>query len=276
MSIESYGGMPIIMISGMISRLRYYLSSIPTIFGQVENWPALALLIFRKRIIIRLRNGCRFRVRSLMDVWIIKETCLDRQYEQNGARIEDGWIVIDIGAGLGDFAILVAWENPQSRVYAYEPTPDSYNLLQENISINNVSNISIFMMAVGSKRGETKLFIKGDPVQYTTTQDFRANDLKCFSIEVQMITLNDIFEMNGIERCDFLKIDCEGCEFDILFGASHAILEKISRICLEYHDGFTSYNHEDLARYLRNNGFQVKLTQNPAHSHLGFLYACRL
>ena len=54
-------------------------------------------------MIIRLRgSGLQFRVRTAMDVWVIKETCLDRDYEY-GMVLQDNWTIIDIGAGLGDF-----------------------------------------------------------------------------------------------------------------------------------------------------------------------------
>ncbi len=108
--------------TGIASRLGYYFRSIPTLFGEIENWPFLFHLLSGKQAVIWLRNGCRFQVRSLMDVWIIKETCLDRQYELYGTRIEDGWTVIDIGAGLGDFAILIARENPRSLSMPMSPS----------------------------------------------------------------------------------------------------------------------------------------------------------
>lgn len=56
-----------------------------------------------------------------MDVWVVKETCLDRDYKSKGKKIQGGSTIIDIGAGLGDFAILTANEHPNSQVYAYEP-----------------------------------------------------------------------------------------------------------------------------------------------------------
>ncbi|MBC7225788.1 MAG: FkbM family methyltransferase [Thermoflexales bacterium] len=258
----------------MTSRIRYYLSSIPTIFGQIENWPLILMLLWGKRPVIRLRNGCRFRVRSLMDVWIVKETCLDRQYELYGTPIEDGWTVVDIGAGLGDFAILIARENPHSHIYAYEPFPDSYQLLEENIALNNVYNISSFQVAVGARNEKVRLFAKGEAVQHTILLEGHSDDSIPYT-EVQGVTLNDAFAINGIERCDFLKMDCEGCEFDVLFGTSPTTLERISRICLEYHDGFTRFTHTDLIGYLHQYGFQTRITPNPVHPYLGFLYAYR-
>lgn len=258
----------------MIRRGIYYLASMPTILGQIRNWyVCFGFLLNKKSAVIRLRNGCQFRVRGLMDVWIVKETCLDRAYESNCTQIQDGWTIIDIGAGLGDFAISVAYEHPHCRVYAYEPFPESYALLEENTRLNSVSNIKAFPTAVGAQSGEMVLFATGAAVQHTTTN--ASSPAQATSMHVQGLGLDDVFEANSIAACDFLKIDCEGGEFDILLNASETTLRRIKNICLEYHDGFTRFSHIDLSDYLQQKGFQVSFTPNPVHSHLGLLYACQ-
>ncbi len=204
-----------------------------------------------------------------MDVWIIKETCLDRNYESHATSIQDGWTVIDIGAGLRDFAVSVAYEHPNCQVYAYEPFPESYRLLDENIKLNSVSNVVAAPIAIGARSGEMMLFITGAAVQHTTTNASST----AAAITVQGLCLDDVFEVNALSVCDFLKMDCEGGEFDILFNASAATLKKIRNICLEYHDGATEFSHTDLVAYLRQRGFQVRTSPNPVHNRLGFLYA---
>lgn len=259
----------------MIHRIKYYLSSVPTILGQVENWYVLLSLLLRKQpVVIRLRNGCKFKVRSPMDVWIVKEICLDRDYESNSVQIKDGWTVIDIGAGIGEFAVLVAKEHPNSQVYAYEPFPESFVLLQENLKLNVTRNVRAFQMAIGSKSGQMLLATTGEAVQHTITHNSSVSS-SATSIKVQGLSLDDLFQANDLAHCDFLKIDCEGCEFQVLFNASPVTLKNIDHICLEYHDGFTEFSHVDLVSYLQQNEFQVKVIPNPVHSYLGFLYAHR-
>ena len=255
----------------MISRLRYYLYSLPTLLAGFRNWPACVTLPFRRSpLILHLQNGLRFKVRTLMEVWIIKETCLDRDYEKHGTAIENGWTVIDIGAAAGDFAILTAREHPNARVLAYEPSPASFATLKENIQLNHVTNIFPFPQAIASENGTLNLALVGAAVQHSTTQVGTGN-----VVEVQAITLEDVFRTNQVECCHFLKMDCEGGEYDILLNASAETLTRIARICLEYHDGFTKFSHTDLVKHLQQNGYQVKITPNPVHSYLGFLYAYR-
>ncbi|TMB58477.1 MAG: hypothetical protein E6J56_02750 [Deltaproteobacteria bacterium] len=122
-------------IALLASRWRYYLFSIPTILLNIRNWLGV-LGIFvgvpvRRPLLVRLRTGERFWVSTAMDVWILKESCLDRFYEKDGTIVQDGWNVIDIGAGMGDFAISVALRCPKSIVYAFEPFPESFAKLNE-------------------------------------------------------------------------------------------------------------------------------------------------
>jgi len=259
----------------MMGRATYYLTSVPTVLGQIENWYALPLLLLRRQpLVIRLKSGCSFHVRNLMEAWIVKEVCLDRDYESNSVRVKDGWTVVDVGAGIGEFAVLIAKEHANSRVFAFEPFPESFALLQENLKLNGVNNVSAFQMAVGSRSGRVNLSTTGQSAQHTTTPS-RVSGHATSEIRVQALSLDDLFQDNCITHCDFLKIDCEGCEFEILFNASQTTLASIDNICLEYHDGFTAFSHEELAHYLRENAFQVRTASNPVHGYLGFLYAHR-
>jgi FkbM family methyltransferase len=207
-----------------------------------------------------------------MDAWIIKETCLDHCYEANGVSIKNGWTIVDIGAGVGDFAIYVANEHPTTQIYAYEPFPESFALLKENIRLNAIKGIRAFPIAVGPQSGTMALFTTGEAIQHITTEHTTMSKANS-KLEVPALSLNDVFQINAIRHCDLLKIDCEGSEFEILFKASRATLKKIQCICLEYHDGFTRFSHVDLATYLQQHGFQVKVTPNPVHRYLGFLTA---
>ncbi len=67
-----------------------------------------------KPVEMRLRDGSRFKIRSLMDLWVLKETCLDRDYEKGLPPPGEDWVILDIGAGLGDFAIRMAWQHPHT------------------------------------------------------------------------------------------------------------------------------------------------------------------
>lgn len=261
------------------SAVPYYLSSIPVLLGGVRRpFPAIASLAFAGRradtsVEIALKDGTRFAVRSLMDLWIIKETCLDRDYERIGPRIEDGWTVLDIGAGMGDFCVHVARRFPRARVIGYEPFAQSFKLLQHNIALNGVANLRAYPLAVSSDGRPMQLSMIGAAVQHSTSA---AGAPASGSMQaVQSVTLAGALDREGIAQCDLLKIDCEGGEFDILLNASDALLRRFRNICLEYHDALTTHRHGELAERFKAAGFEVSVHPNPVHADIGLMHAAR-
>lgn len=234
----------------------------------------LGLAPSRPFILALRQSRLRFQVRSAMDIWILKEVALDQDYESFGVRLEDGWKVLDIGAGFGAFAVAVGGRLLATTVYAFEPFPGSYALLCENIRINGLRNVQAFPEAVAARPGRASLFgTSADPLQLTmAAQD---ETVSPSVLEVNATSLDRIFDDLQLDRCDFLKIDCEGGEYEILFNASAQTLNKTRHICLEYHDGVTMHSHGDLARFLEERGFIVSLRPNPAQRQLGLLSASK-
>ena len=253
-----------------VSKWTYYMSSIPTLITGVKNpFTVLWGVVRRQPFELRLRNGLKFRVRTLMDVWIIKETCLDRDYEVHGLPVQPGWTVIDVGAGLGDFTLFAARKARGGRVYAFEPFPESYALLRDNIRLNGIANVDPFPVAVNAT-GEP-LYLQtqtGVAVRHATRAEGGEG-----AQTVKGMALADILAKTG--RCDVLKMDCEGGEYDILLGSGADTLSLIQAIVMEYHDEVTPWSHHDLVRHLEACGFTTEATPNPVHPENGFLYAHR-
>jgi len=254
-----------------LSRWLYYVSSIFTIlFGMSPRLKIIAtfLGLNREPFIIQLNSGLRFKIRTAMDIWVIKETCLDRDYEHYGTDLQAGWTIVDIGGGLGDFT-LYASQIADSIVHAYEPFPESRELLYENLKQNAVNGVIVYEDAVGAHVGELHLTTAtGVAVRHSTAQDAETADLT-----VQSIPLSHVIERLDNHHIDFLKMDCEGAEYDILLNADDATLGAISHICMEYHDSLTQHTHQELAHFLSEKGFDVVTYRNPAHTDIGFLYA---
>lgn len=253
------------------SRSRYYAKSILTLLTRFER-PGQILSIFLgfpnslpAEIGLR-REGLSFQVRQKMDVWVIKETCIDGDYFWGGG-LQPGWNVVDIGAGLGDFTILAARQCRPGTVHAYEPLAESFDLLQDNLALNQVANVKSFMAAAGAGK-KAVIPLKYDAIAVSTrfVEDAGSNSL-------HSVDLAQIIDRLPESRCDFLKIDCEGCEFDLILRSPPPILSRIRRISIETHDGYTTHTSKELAEYLKHNGFQVRQRPNPVHEYLGFLYA---
>lgn len=222
-----------------------------------------------------IRNGIQFKIRGAMDIWTIKETFIDQFYEKYGSQISDGWSVIDIGSGIGDFSIYATVGYPGNTVYAFEPTPESYNLLLYNIKINHISNIKTYPAAVWSSTQDLVMdTTQIEPGQFLS-RPLNGAKTSDDDLIVQGLSLEDVFERSGIARCNLLKIDSEGAEYSILFNTPGKILNQIERIIMEYHDLEAGYTHQDLVSFLTQNGFGVHTYPNYVHSHIGYLFAWR-
>ncbi len=57
-------------------------------------------------------------------------------------------------------------------------------------------------------------------------------------------------------------MDCEGCEYEILFELPKNILDRIKIVSMEFHSDLTEYNHNDLIEFFNANGFETKITKN--------------
>lgn len=232
--------------------------------------------------------GLAFKVRGAMDIWSVKETFLDRFYEKYGTIIGNGWTIVDIGGGIGDFTTFAARAHPQNTVYAFEPTPESFALLQENLQRNQVDNASGYPQAIWSEAGTVWIDTSvGEPGQFISHEDpdrqitSGGPAASTDSIAAPSISLAQAFDRLGIACCDLLKMDCEGAEYAILFNTPVETLEKVQRIVMEYHDNVAVrsdgnfYTHQDVAEFLAGRGYVVQVQSNFVHQTLGYLYASR-
>ena len=100
-----------------------------------------------------------------------------------------------------------------------------------------------------------------------------------YSVSVSATTLAEIFKQHGISQCDFLKIDCEGAEYEIMKEVPFEILAHISRIAMEYHLppyfglNFNQHKISNLIDKLEHAGFSVKVMQE--NKLRGILFAYR-
>jgi FkbM family methyltransferase len=161
-----------------------------------------------------------------------------------------------------------AWRSPRGRVLAFEPDPGSFALLEHNLQLNSTRNAEVHSCAVADVAGQLSLNVDSE---HATNHSTTAPGTRV--IDVPAITLAQIFDDQRLACCDLLKLDAEGAEYAILMSASQDTLRKIKRMALEYHDNTPAGKHDELARFLQGNGFQVEVCPNPVHNYLGYLYA---
>lgn len=150
-------------------------------------------------------------------------------------------------------------EHPSCHVYAIEPFPEFFALLQENLRLNAVGNVTALQTAIGAQSGQILLATIGEAVQHSATN--QATVTGSNTLAVTALLLEDVFQRYNTEQCNFLKMDCDGCESEVLLNANPSTLAQIDHICLEYHNGCTAYSHTDLVQHLQRQGRQIQLAE---------------
>lgn len=168
--------------------------------------------------------------------------------------------ILDIGAHWGYFSIFANHNTgPDTKVTAVEPSSLNFKMLLENIARSKSAKVSAFRFAVAASNGDVALRM-GYEANNSLALLGAVQGGTGVSEMVEAVTLQNLVARCGHDRIGFLKMDCEGAEYQILQTASNACLSKIDVISMEFHDlKSESHNGEFLYRRLSEAGFSIKL-----------------
>jgi FkbM family methyltransferase len=191
----------------------------------------------------RLNNGA--------DIYHLAEIFVQRHYGSSFANK----IIIDVGMSNGDSSIFFA-RMGAFRVIGVEPGSESFSLAMENIKINKLEDvITPLNVALASWSGQGELMISQLEPNGGRVLPRIASPSKTDTItEVKTLTFQDVLKEFGFSYVDLLKMDCEGCEFDILSNLDNTSLNQIGEIVAELHGP-----EEKLAKKLSTSGFKITL-----------------
>lgn len=151
--------------------------------------------------------------------------------------------ILDAGANIGLFALWAAREAPRARIISVEPSPETFELLQQNIRANSLED-RIFPMrcALAGQNGERQMAAFGaSPTRRLLLRPSRHDGQP--TVAVKCTTLADFLQAHQIESLDLLKMDVEGSEWEILFSTPPSVLRRIRHIMLEYHEVHASFGY---------------------------------
>src|SRR5829696_798285 len=146
---------------------------------------------------------------------------------------KQGDIVIDIGANIGRYTIISSKRvGTKGKVVAIEAHPGNFEILNRNIKLNQLTNIIPLNYAAYSKETKIKLYVPDEESGYTIYHTLMERTGKKF-VEVNANTLDYLLQLNEIrqEEVNWIKIDVEGAEFEVLKGATN-VLSKSKDIAL--------------------------------------------
>ncbi len=168
-------------------------------------------------------------------------------------------VVLDIGANVGFFTLYVLSRLPGARVFSYEPIPVNFRQFKRNLQMNADLPVTCFQKAVAGQSGDITLNHDSSSEYTTGATIHEPRGKNTDTITVSGVSLEDIFRENGLERCDLLKLDCEGAEFEILYNCPRQIMDRIGNIVMEVHNGpGDRQNFDSLEEYLKRMGFTTQ------------------
>ncbi len=225
--------------SNYVSNLKWLSKSLASLIRKVENWQNVLLFYLSPRLsgrtlTIKLRNGMKLKVPSDHIFEPIAETLLHNAYGFDERHA--GAVIVDVGASVGDF-VLLASRTRGSRVYAFEPDLHSFRYMKENLS--------------------------------SATHD----SVRIFNTRATAETLAWILDACGEPEIDFLKIDCEGCEYDLLLHCPVEVLSRVRMISMEIHC-VEGHRKEEIVARLKATGFRVDQRRRLGEGH--YVYGIRV
>lgn len=217
-----------------------------------------------------------------------------RIYLRHGVTLREGDCVFDVGGNIGTFALFAGREVPDARIYTFEPAPPVYRRLRANLALNGVrarafnhgvaeaertarftfypnsSGMSSFYADAAEERQVLRLMMDRERDEGLDGMDallpyadellderFRAVEMEC-----RLRPLSAVIREEGVGRIDFLKIDVQKAELEVLRGIDDEHWPLFRQIVIEVHDLDGRLN--EVTRLLEERGFHVAVEQDEA------------
>ena len=190
--------------------------------------------IINKEVMLEKNDDHQFDWGKKSDWYVdaaIKEIFEDNTYERF-FEVEEGDVVVDLGASLGPFTYKILPKNPK-QCYVVEPLSYQIDVLHKNVGGDNVKIIQ------GAITDKKKIEISWDHITES----------------VPTFTFKEFLEENNITHIDFLKCDCEGGEYDVFQQSNIEFLKTIPKIVTEFHMRNDDNFHKCKFRWFRDNIF---------------------
>lgn len=197
-------------------------------------------------------------------------TEISRSYQHfiNLAMIDDNSIVVDAGACEGAFIenIRAYRQGNKCRIIAIEPNRGH----AEQLRNRRLPGVTVLEMALtGKDYGGKVLFYEhfelpewGNIFKFFPTKNKKGEIRSYQTYMVKTFMINDIFSELKIDRIDFLKVDIEGAEGEVLDEMTEETASKITQIFVEGHKSFPKIIAPDMKRRLTILGFEVQILRD--------------
>ena len=257
-------------MGNFLNRFKIFLES-RNVFKNWYLYPLIYLKISKSEFkILETNSGFKMKIRvnstdlmQLTTIWVVRE------YDLPGFDIKNDDTIIDIGGHIGLFTLFCKQFSNAGKIFCYEPFIDNYKIFLDNVKMNNLNNVISSNMAVSKIDGNVPIYLSDDESGHSMLEK-NSN-----SIQVESISLKKIFDMNDIQKCNLLKLDCEGSEYEIIESLPNDYFEKIDKIIIEYHfAGKYPVLFKNLIKKLEAIPFTIEIKKSDAN--MGLIFAQKI
>lgn len=203
--------------------------------------------------------------------FICNEVFSSDMYNNNLVYVESGDVVFDIGFNYGLFSLFALHKNA-GQIFGFEPNKKLAKLFKDNFESDT---IKLYELALGKNNGHVTFYENEWPGKSSIYSDINSNTQKN-SYNVELKSFGEFLIENKIEKIDYLKIDCEGAEYDIFSSIPDEYLNSnIKKVAIEFHHRLTDERVSNLINRLRNATFEIKSAYTDG-SETGMIYAKKL
>ncbi len=225
------------------------------IFRLTKNWKEILIAKTKHDSYRRIsfRNGMVLESPSEVSLdFLFHEIWLDEFYSGEGYEIQPNDTIVDIGGNIGVFALWAATRAKNVLVHSFEPFPKNAEYFAANQKVSGVANINFHTVAVADADGFRTLQLAESWMLHSLGEKQSGSE----GIEVQCVSFDSV--VADIPVCHFLKLDCEGGEYEILYGASDESLSKVRRLICEFNiRDSKKRNGNALAQFLTEKDFVI-------------------
>ncbi len=169
-----------------------------------------------------------------------------------------GKTIYDIGGHLGLFSVFFAHASgPGGSVHTFEPNPYLYKFVLKNRKLNGFSNLFPHNVGIGAQTEERILTFSYQQLGMGTFSPqvvARLNHMETHTVRARVYSLDDFVDQRGIPLPDFVKMDVEGFEYNVLKGMKRVLLESRPELFIEVH--YTNDLHR-IYGFLTDRGYRI-------------------
>ncbi len=218
-----------------------------------------AVALTNKGLVIREIHGSKMYLNP-KDGGLSTDLFIDKSREIMATNefqkiLKPGMVIADAGANIGYYALMEAKAvGENGAVYAIEPVPENVELLKKNVTTNTYKNIEVIKAAAGSKKGKAKFFVSTKSNLGSMVESANEKDIET-EMEVDVLPLDTI--LKGKRSPDFVRMDVEGYELEILKGMTQVLKKKKLGLFIEVHAEFMGKDKTiEFFKLLKANGFK--------------------